>query len=1035
MTKKSSLNQIIPPEISNDSFYKAIVEICSDSSIKTALEIGSSAGQGSTLAFVTGLTEGKGSEVDKSLFCIEVSTVRSAALADFYKNQDLVHCYNCSSVPLDDFPKPQEVINFYYSKDTGLKKFGLKEVLRWLQQDIDYVATQNVPGNGIERIKQENNIDYFDVVLIDGSEFTGKAELDEVYGARYIFLDDINTFKNYENHDRLLLDRQYKLIAEDRGVRNGFSIFERVDQEPQINRDIPIHFFTIVLNGQPFIEYHVDLFSQFNFKWHWHIVEGVAALKHDTAWSIAQGGRVDNSWHNNGLSQDGTSEYLNNLARQHPDKVSLYRKSEGEFWDGKCEMVNAPLEKIKEECLLWQIDVDEFWTADQIVKGRELFIRYPHKTAAYYWCQYFVGSNLFVSSRNCYSQNPSQDWLRTWRFQPGMEWIAHEPPTLCKTMSDGNKLNLAEINPFLHSRTEREGLIFQHFAYLTREQLLFKEKYYGYKNALSDWLRLNSREKFPVFLRDYFEWVTDDTTVDLTDNFGIVPIAKIDHENNLIYSAETSQSIVKPALKYRKPKILVDGVFFQLLNSGIGRVWKTLFEEWSDGDFSKHLLILDRDGTAPKVEGIRYKKIHPYLRDFPSVDSFLLQKICDEEDADLFLSTYYTTPITTPSALLLYDMIPEVMNVDLETWQEKTYSLIHASGYIGISQNTIQDFKSFYPQLAEKCPTTVAYCGVSKYFKPASPDVVQSFREKYKLQKPFFCTVGERFGFNGYKNVKLLFEALSQLENKSDLSVLCIGGNESLEKELYDLAQGIDVILVQVSDDELAMAYSAAVALVYPSMYEGFGMPIVEAMACGCPVITCNNSSIPEVAGDAAIYVNESSTEDMLLALRAVQDPKRRQTVIEDGILQAQKFSWSHMANQISKFALDVIKNKPFSHDRTTLLWRELRAWQCKEQDVTSGSEAEIFMLTQGDKTSDSRLLYKTLEEIKAVEQSKLWKIRNMVFKIKRAIRGGFDNSPSINPNNPPSLQLTQAKSKLEWMRNSKFLKLKRHLDSSNSNS
>lgn len=1025
VTRKTSLDQIIPPEISNDNFYKTIIEICNDPSIRTALEIGSSAGQGSTLAFATSFSNKKGI---KSLFCIEVSKVRFSVLADFYKQKDFVHCYNCSSVPINEFPEKQEVINFYYSKDTDLKKFELGEVLSWLQQDIDYVATQNVPENGIECIKQENDIDYFDVVLIDGSEFTGKAELDEVYGARYIFLDDINTFKNFENHNQLVLDQQYKLVAEDRRVRNGFSVFERVGSKPKVDSDISVHFLTIVLNGQPFIEYHIDLFNQLPFKWHWHIVEGVAALNHDTAWSAAQGGKIDESLHSKGLSFDGTSEYLDNLISQFPDKVSVYRKPLGEFWDGKCEMVNTPLKNIKEECVLWQIDVDEFWTVDQIVKGRELFVNYPHKTAAYYWCQYFVGPNLFVSSRNCYSQNPNQDWLRTWRFQPGMEWAAHEPPTLCKVMPDGSKLDVAKINPFLHSRTEREGLVFQHYAYITREQILFKEKYYGYENALVNWLRLNSREKFPIFLRDYFEWVSDDTTVDLIDTFGIVPIAEIDSNNKLTYSAKVSHLTTKVKPKPQKPNILIDGVFFQLLSSGIGRVWKTLLEEWSKTDFSKHLLVLDRDGTAPKIEGIRYKKIHPYLRDFPSIDSFLLQKICDEEDANLFLSTYYTTPISTPSALLVYDMIPEVMGCDLEAWQEKIYALTHASAYAGISQNTIQDLKNFYPHLADNCLTVVTCCGVSKKFKPASLESIQSFRKKYKLEKPYFCTVGERFGFNGYKNVRLLFEALSQLENKSDLSVLCIGGSESLEKELSDLARGIDVILAKVSDTDLAVAYSGAIALVYPSKYEGFGMPIVEALACECPVITCRNSSIAEVAGDAAIYVKASSTEDMVAALRAVQDPKRRQVVIENGKLQAQKFSWSDMAEQLAKFAIEVAESDVSGQDRATWLWKELRACQSKEQNVASGNDAEIFMLTQGDKTSDSRMLYQVLAEIRSIEQSKLWRIRNLALKVKRAIKGGANQSPTISSDSSLSLQLVQARSKLEWMKNSNFMRLKNYL-------
>lgn len=103
------------------------------------------------------------------------------------------------------------------------------------------------------------------------------------------------------------------------------------------------------------------------------------------------------------------------------------------FWDGKREMVNAPLKNIDQECLLWQIDVDELWTVEQIIQAQRLFNEYPDKTAAYFWCWYFVEENLVISSRHCYTQNPNQEWLRIWRFQPGDIWQAHEPPRLARS--------------------------------------------------------------------------------------------------------------------------------------------------------------------------------------------------------------------------------------------------------------------------------------------------------------------------------------------------------------------------------------------------------------------------------------------------------------------------------------------------------------------------------------------------------------------------------------------------------------------------
>lgn len=112
--------------------------------------------------------------------------------------------------------------------------------------------------------------------------------------------------------------------------------------------------------------------------------------------------------------------------------------------------------------------------------------------------------------------------------------------------------------------------------------------------------------------------------------------------------------------------------------------------------------------------------------------------------------------------------------------------------------------------------------------------------------------------------------------------------------------------MLQLSDEELATAYSGAVALVYPSKYEGFGMPIIEAMACGCPVITCPNASIPEVARQAAIYVDDSNVDELANALCEVQKPSLRNSLITRGLLQAKKFSWSNMAQTVSSALIDA---------------------------------------------------------------------------------------------------------------------------------
>lgn len=161
---------------------------------------------------------------------MEVSQNRFAELKKRYANDSFVKCYNVSSVSLQYFSDEIEVNDFYKTTQTNLNCYPLNRVLSWLQQDIEYVKNSGVPDNGIRKIKEENNIFVFDFVVIDGSEFTGGAELDEVYEAKIICLDDINTFKNYKNHQKLLVDKKYVLLAQNNYIRNGYSIFKRSDE-------------------------------------------------------------------------------------------------------------------------------------------------------------------------------------------------------------------------------------------------------------------------------------------------------------------------------------------------------------------------------------------------------------------------------------------------------------------------------------------------------------------------------------------------------------------------------------------------------------------------------------------------------------------------------------------------------------------------------------------------------------------------------------------------------------------------------------
>lgn len=989
----SELEQINPPEIINDEFHELIRNLSATERLKYVLEIGSAAGGGSTEAFTAGLSQNEGKPI---LFCVEMSLPRFKALEERYRHLDFVKCYNMSTVGIEEFPTEQRVADFYAQSGSSLSKFGLTKVLDWLQQDIQYARASGVASGAIERIKEDFGISHFDLVLIDGSEFTGEAELAKVYGAKIILMDDTNTYKNFHARRKLLNDPAYELIADNPALRNGYSAFRR---RQTADGESPIHFFTIVLNGEPFIRYHERVFSQLPIRWHWHVVEGVAALKHDTAWSVAAGGHVSDAIHVGGRSNDGTHEYLDDLARRFPDQVTIYRKPFGEFWDGKLEMVNAPLGNIREGCLLWQVDSDELWTAQQIVTIYNEFRSNGGKTAAYYWCWYFVGPNKLISTRYNYTQNPRQEWLRTWRFQLGDRWAAHEPPTLMRHDKSGVSVDVGGLNPFQHDEMEMVGAVFQHFAYVTEAQLRFKESYYGYAGALIHWNKLQCHEGSGL-LRDYLPWVADNTVFDDRDSLNVQPLARPDGaKGSWTFPLIRDNINDTKRLQIVRPRIVIDGIFFQYRATGISRVWTCLLQEWSLSDFKDHLIVLDRSGSAPRIAGIHYRPIRAHDYNETASDSLYLEQICRELAADVFVSTYYSTPTGTPSVFMGYDMIPEVMGYDLNEsqWKEKRRAIEHASTHIMISENSARDLERIMP-VVPKGSTVVAHCGVAPSFHPCDKQGVDEFMRRHGLVKPYILVIGDRLG---YKNAFLLFRAISILPDPSLFTLVCVGGDNELEPSLLALVPTTDVRRLKLDDDELRAAYSGAHAYVCTSRYEGFGMPIIEAMACQCPVVACRNSSIPEVAGEAALLVGEDDANDLADALILLRDQKLRDDYIERGASRVSRFSFSKMAEQLVRALLDTIKGlESGSRKEPGPAWDEVRSLQLELEKSTRERAAqtqEIAMLrsvlveTRQRTTIDADALR---TQLTALEASTIWRatkpLRAVVTRMPAPIRRRF---------------------------------------------
>jgi glycosyltransferase involved in cell wall biosynthesis len=379
---------------------------------------------------------------------------------------------------------------------------------------------------------------------------------------------------------------------------------------------------------------------------------------------------------------------------------------------------------------------------------------------------------------------------------------------------------------------------------------------------------------------------------------------------------------------HASPRIVVDGIFFQYQSSGIARVWTAVLEEWAKSGFIGHVVFLDRGGrSVPQIAGLGCKKIdaHDYGR--TGADSLALERICRELDADLFVSTYYTAPTATPSFFFGYDMIPEMIGADLsdELWREKRRAILHASARLMISRNSARDLERIYdlPQGS----THVAHCGVWRSFHPPSPREIALLRGKFGLSdNPYVLMVGDRSGVDCYKNGGLVFKAIGRLPDPSRFTIVCVGGSPIVEPHFAALAPAARVVRLTLDDDELRAAYGGAHAFLYPSRYEGFGMPVVEAMACGAPVVTCRNSSIAEVAGDAALFVGEDDPEMMARAIERLCDPTAREAIVARGAAQASKFNFADMARRVADALISThVRISSGELARPGDVWQDLR--------------------------------------------------------------------------------------------------------------
>lgn len=369
-------------------------------------------------------------------------------------------------------------------------------------------------------------------------------------------------------------------------------------------------------------------------------------------------------------------------------------------------------------------------------------------------------------------------------------------------------------------------------------------------------------------------------------------------------------------------KILFDPIFFEFANTGIARVWASVLNEWNLSGINQihQIYILDRSEKVPRIANYFYIPFcgsKGYQLSGP--DSIAMQHICDDLGIDVFVSSYYTFPIKTKSLMMLYDMIPEKFDFPMDEpgWLEKVAAIKHACAYTCISRSTANDLLEIHPEIPADA-VDVSYCGVSQNeFHVRSDQELRDFKKKYNLDYPYWIFVGSRDQYKSYKNTRLFFDAISEDSSSKPFGVVCAGGNEDLEDFVLNAQNNLEYPIQRFyfDDSSLSLAYQGALGLIYPSLYEGFGMPVIEAMASACPVITTQNGSLAEAGGDAACYIDGSSTSQLLSVMdQLLNDPGFAAAKKKAGLAHIQHFSWKVMADRIIQL-LEMISRSSITAD------------------------------------------------------------------------------------------------------------------------
>jgi glycosyltransferase involved in cell wall biosynthesis len=321
---------------------------------------------------------------------------------------------------------------------------------------------------------------------------------------------------------------------------------------------------------------------------------------------------------------------------------------------------------------------------------------------------------------------------------------------------------------------------------------------------------------------------------------------------------------------------------------------------------TRQLFIAPENSSEIKPEGFLWKTWKNLWR------TLLISRLADRNDLDIYHGLSHELPVGiektgVKTVVTIHDLIylryPDYYTkIDRNIYDRKfrhacrVADLIHA-----ISEQTRQDLIRYFAVPEEKIK--VVYQAINPiFFEQKEPEAKKQLQEKYQLPERFLLTVGT---IEPRKNLLALLEGMVASQIKVPLVV--IGKPTSYQPKVQSYLEAnpewLQVIFLSgVEDSELAVFYQLAEIMIYPSLFEGFGLPVAEAQASGCPVITSDASSLPETGGDAAWYINPGKPGEIGMAIEALlANPDRCETMITKGKINAQRFTPENFATQLKQ--------------------------------------------------------------------------------------------------------------------------------------